>query len=220
MSPGIIRRAMSQLSAVHRGTAFEERSLQILQDHFSMSLRRVGGKSDGGIDLQGWWWLPPLSHTRASAATEASPNRRRLRILAQCKAEKKKFSPNYVREMEGVWHCQNPTREENTNSSYPSVALLLSESPFTTSTLKRALSSSVPFLLLHLPPASVDGDSAANDPIGSAFCNPALGGQSGLLEGEVEIRWEHALSGGRPGLWWHGQRLESWTPDRQPAEPT
>ncbi|KIJ63758.1 hypothetical protein HYDPIDRAFT_71022, partial [Hydnomerulius pinastri MD-312] len=62
-----------------------------------MSLRRVGGKSDGGIDLVGWWWLP-FSDSRYPDGL----HRRRLRIVAQCKAEKKKFSPNYVREMEGV----------------------------------------------------------------------------------------------------------------------
>ena len=46
------------LSTVHRGVAFEERTMRLLQEGLSMSLRRVGGKADGGIDLQGWWWLP------------------------------------------------------------------------------------------------------------------------------------------------------------------
>src|ERR1700733_5325925 len=83
----------SQLSTTHRGTAFEERSLKILHDHMSMSLRRVGGKSDGGIDLLGWWWLPPTD----PSASEVM--RRRIRVIAQCKAEKKKIGPKYVREM-------------------------------------------------------------------------------------------------------------------------
>ena len=161
------------LSAVHRGTAFEQRSLQLLQVHFSMALRRVGGKSDGGIDLVGWWWLP--------FATEPAPGalpdphgllRRRLRVLAQCKAEKKKFSPKYVREMEGVWHLQSPLAQP---AVYPTVALLLSESPFSRSTVMHAYRSTVPFLLIHLPSSSSDPTtSASNLELGTVCPNPAL----------------------------------------------
>jgi len=46
------------LSTVHRGTAFEYRARAVLIEHMSMSLTRVGGKHDGGIDLTGWWWVP------------------------------------------------------------------------------------------------------------------------------------------------------------------
>ncbi|KAG2098973.1 uncharacterized protein F5147DRAFT_342498 [Suillus discolor] len=141
------------ISTVARGTAFEQRSLRLLQECFSMSLKRVGGKSDGGIDLLGWWWLPLSS---VSQPTPLKPPRRRIRVLAQCKAEKKKFSPNYVREMEGVWHMhaqdRSPSESNIRVSELGTVALLLSESKFTTATLTRALGSSVPFLLMHLPP--------------------------------------------------------------------
>jgi hypothetical protein len=47
------------LSNVHRGNEFERRSLRLLRQNLSMSLTRVGGKADGGVDLIGWWWLPP-----------------------------------------------------------------------------------------------------------------------------------------------------------------
>ena len=42
-----------RMSTVHRGTAFEERSLAILHNlkTMTMSLKRVGGKEDGGIGL-------------------------------------------------------------------------------------------------------------------------------------------------------------------------
>jgi hypothetical protein len=46
------------LSTVHRGTAFEYRALALLTKHMSMSLTRVGGSYDGGVDLIGWWWVP------------------------------------------------------------------------------------------------------------------------------------------------------------------
>jgi len=84
------------LSAVHRGMAFEQRSLAILQRHLSMSLTSVGGKEDGGIDLLGWWWLPqsprapgPDIFGRENNKPPPEP-RRRIRVVAQCKAEKKR----------------------------------------------------------------------------------------------------------------------------------
>ncbi|KAF7350498.1 hypothetical protein MVEN_01355400 [Mycena venus] len=222
------------LSNVYRGTFFEERSMEILQDHLSMSLRHVGGKSDGGIDLMGWWWLP-LSESEAGTISKGpAVNRRRLRVLAQCKAEKRKASPKYVREMEGVLHrymslLNSPVSPaaSGSTSQYPLVALLVSESPFTKATVLRAQSSPVPFFLLHIPPLPDPNPSASeeSDPdeetsenrIGSAVWNPALA--RGLLGGKVEARWERSPSGaGRPGLWWGGQRLQSWTPDNVSEE--
>jgi hypothetical protein len=229
------------LSTVHRGIAFEDRSLKLLQDSFSMSLRSVGGKSDGGIDLMGWWWLPEpfpsASGTISSSGESSIHKRRRLRVLAQCKAEKKKFSPNYVREMEGVLyrylasskellqssfdsHAQDSTNYQTPLSHHPSVALLVSESQFTSSTILRAQSSPVPFCLLYIPPLPSAESSGASDEhqqtgIGTALWNPALGGDRGLLGGRMEVRWERSIKNGgvgRPGLWWDGKKLEHWIP--------
>ncbi|KAL1752372.1 hypothetical protein FB107DRAFT_277761 [Schizophyllum commune] len=237
-----------------------------------MSLRRVGGKSDGGIDLTGWWWLPhasvalrsqpkpdarqPASTSERDASRPQPYPRRRIRVLAQCKAEKKKIGPNYVREMEGVLYqyrgapprqaalfpadspepsSENMDEDSPTSQGYPIVALFISESPFTKSTMLRALSSTVPFLLLHLPPTqpthpttpspSAPSSSVAADDtsaLGSILMNHAL---SRMLGGDLEVRWERNLSdgrqstdgtwtpGGRPGLYWKGEKLEPWTQD-------
>lgn len=200
------------LSAVHRGVAFEERSMRLLQDHFSMSLRRVGGKADGGIDLQGWWWLP----TDSTTSTHSTQQHRRLRVLAQCKAEVKKASPKYVREMEGVLHVAGTSHMEE--GAYPTVGLLISSSSFSKLALLRAHASPLPFMLLHLPEHDTedhnvqDGTGCA---IGSVVFNPALGGPNGILKGRFEPRWEYAglgAGGGRLGLWWDGRRVESWSP--------
>ncbi|KAK7046709.1 hypothetical protein R3P38DRAFT_2506932 [Favolaschia claudopus] len=210
---GISSARTGVLSTTYQGTLFEERSMKILQDHLSMSLRRVGGKSDGGIDLMGWWWLP---NSDKSSVSKDELHRRRLRVLAQCKAEKRKPGPKYVREMEGVLHRHMLSL--STTTQYPLVALLVSESPFTKGTILRAQSSPVPFFLLHLPPETDDSDTepeADDQRIGSAVWNPAL--SRGLLGGMMEARWERAPSGvGRPGLWWAGQRLQSWVPDQPP----
>ena len=235
-----------KLSTVHRGIAFEQRSLHLLQVHLSMALRRVGGRSDGGIDLVGWWWLPfatnPHSahHPGALSDSDGLP-RRRLRVLAQCKAEKKKFSPKYVREMEGVWHLQSrspaplPVHASPHASpsslaygsvspdAYPTVALLLSESPFSRSTVLHAYRSTVPFLLIHLPCSSSLSEtptSVEDTEIGTVCPNPTL---THLVK-PLAFCWErnptvgamtenHASGGGRPGLWWQGRKLGSWTPD-------
>ncbi|KAF8488080.1 hypothetical protein JB92DRAFT_3130192 [Gautieria morchelliformis] len=214
------------LSTVHRGVTFEKRSLEILQSQLSMSLQKVGGRSDGGIDLQGWWWLPPTR--RAPSASHTLPTwtgidgipRRRIRVLGQCKAEKKKMGPNYVREMEGVLGRHNTQERRD-----PVVGLLVSQSAFTRSTVLRAFSSRIPLFLLHIPPetheldhdrdAEEDGDvTTPPELIGSAVWNPALGSEQGLLGGEYAARWEWSIytGGGRPGLWWNGEKLSNWVP--------
>jgi len=185
-------------STVHIGTAFEKRAMRLLQTNLSMSLSRVGGKSDGGIDLQGWWWLPFVPN-----ALRTSVHRQRVRVFAQCKAEKKKVGPKYIREMEGVIH-------RHLDNSNPTVALFISESPFTKEALLRTQSSSIPFFLLHLP-------SEHEDDIGSMVWNHALSGTNGLLRGKVEARWERSMDCdgvGRPSLWVQNQRAPSWTPEQ------
>lgn len=184
------------ISSVHRGTAFERRAMHLLQANLSMSLCRIGGKSDGGIDLQGWWWLP----FAPNAFTDPTL-RWRVRVFAQCKAEKKKIGPKYIREMEGVLHRYH-------NNPNPMVALFISESRFTKEALLRMQSSSIPFFMLHLP-------SEHEDAIGSVVWNHALSGTNGLLQGKVEARWERCLDSdkvGRPSLWVQNQRALSWTP--------
>ncbi|KAK2459335.1 hypothetical protein APHAL10511_008649 [Amanita phalloides] len=211
-----------------------------------MSLRRVGGKEDGGIDLQGWWWLPPSASELSTLHESRSTERRRLRVIVQCKAEKKKTSPKYVRELEGVMlrnlalstgtsishqtcRMNHSTEDPLAQSQYPLVAMLVSESPFTKSTLLCANSSPLPLFLLHIPPVSADQRCVSGDPApnskrkdvnqtlehGSAFWNSALAGPRGVLGGEMEMRWERSASGncGRPGIWWRNQRLASWVPD-------
>ncbi|KAI0797274.1 hypothetical protein BC629DRAFT_258607 [Irpex lacteus] len=220
-------------SNVQRGTAFENWSMQVLQTSLSMSLSRVGGRADGGVDLQGWWWLP--------AKTDASDNsitRRRIRVIAQCKAEKKKIGPKYVRELEGVVHQFNAgtvpfmsshdTLSTTTETIVPAtVGLFISISPFGKLALARALSSSLPLALLYLPmpmnqllgedlhPDSEDTPPPGPDSIGSMVFNPALGGASGVLKGEFEPRWEYPSRPegiGRPMLWWQGRRMPDYLP--------
>lgn len=232
----------------------------------SMTIKRIGGKDDGGIDFFGWWWLPhessPNEETHHSSAVL---RRRRIRVIGQCKAEKKKIGPNYIRELEGVLYrfltqkfdddnedhpylllddddegdeemktgLYSEFLASNENQSLPAIALLVSQSAFTKSTVLRANSSPIPFCLLHLPPVEparmeenvVNMSGSDNDDestpssgnlLGSVWCNPALCGSKGLLKGRMEVRWERHLEnvgGARPALWWDGVRLASWVPN-------
>lgn len=231
----------SELSAVHRGLAFEKRSLRLLSQCLSMSLQHVGGKSDGGIDLQGWWWVPTTTATEVEAKSEAMMlPRKRIRVFAQCKAEKKKLGPHYVRELEGVLYRhqyrawtpstvpQSPEEEERVEERKADiVGVLISESPFTKSALVHANSSIVPFLLLHIPRLSSlpDPDSFSHlhlsekeSELGSIVFNHALSSSGGPLRGQIEARWERSSlreSEGRPGLWWKGRRIPSWVPQSE-----
>lgn len=222
----LISTDVSRLSTVHQGTAFEERSLNLLHKTMSMSLKRVGGREDGGIDLLGWWWLPPTNDSLLNHDDiPTSPSkRRRIRVIGQCKAEKKKLGPKYVRELEGVLYRfltnSLDIPESEFTTQLPMVALLMSESEFTKSAILRANSSPIPFFLLHLPAANKSDDTtidADEGNLGMALCNPALCGSDGLLKGNMELRWERSgLWGdgrGRPAVWWGNQKLNSWTPD-------
>ncbi|GJE86421.1 hypothetical protein PsYK624_025010 [Phanerochaete sordida] len=216
------------LSAVHRGVAYEERSMALLQARLSMSLRRIGGRADGGVDLQGWWWLPSDDDP---ATLSGVPGHRRLRVLAQCKAESKKMGPKYIREMEGVlhrYHAMGPFEEPGTQESRsvdPAVGLMISSSSFSKAAALLAHSSPLPLILMYIPeydPLDENAPQVAcEDPEeqqipGFVTFNPALAAKGGLLRGEFEVRWEyqaHAPAEGRLGLWWKGKRVESWTPD-------
>jgi hypothetical protein len=113
----------AKLSTTHFGTAFESHCSLLLRQSLGMSLNRIGGKGDGGVDLRGWWYLPRSGRSELSPTTRqgrgrihidiestrssqqdsrSTPIGRRLRVLAQCKAEKLKAGPRLIREMEGV----------------------------------------------------------------------------------------------------------------------
>ncbi|KAH9057944.1 hypothetical protein EDB83DRAFT_2389155 [Lactarius deliciosus] len=202
-STQVIRFPEKLLSNVHRGTAFEKRALSLLTEHMSMSLTRVGGSNDGGVDLIGWWWVPGGEKPTMTCACPAPPsvpekrgewglgNRRRLRI-----------------------YRTTTTRPAHAGGEPPPVALLVSESAFTRGCLLAANASPLPSLLVHLPPGGA---------LGAIFGNPALVSARGVLKGELEIRWEHGVpfvGNGRPRLWWQGRPLPSWTPDNANADAT
>lgn len=118
---------MAAPSAHAIGLAFETHVLRFLNNDLRMALSHVGRSADGGIDLRGYWWLPKPNRSKASSsssslsslsdetkskrpvkppglARDGSPGRRiaPLRILAQCKAERKAQGARVVRELEGV----------------------------------------------------------------------------------------------------------------------
>ncbi|EPE31003.1 hypothetical protein GLAREA_03970 [Glarea lozoyensis ATCC 20868] len=79
---------LSPTSNVYVGTHYEYTVQNTLQQ-MGMSLTRMGGKSDYGIDLLGTWTLPTVNYP--------------LKVLLQCKAVSNKVKPAVVRELEGAF---------------------------------------------------------------------------------------------------------------------
>jgi len=75
-------------STTYVGTIYEY-TVQSALERLGLSLKRVGGKSDNGIDLLGTWSLP------------SSPQP--LKVLVQCKALARKVGPSQIRELEGAF---------------------------------------------------------------------------------------------------------------------
>lgn len=197
-----------------------------------MALTQVGGAGDGGVDLRGWWNVPspprssPTSTdgSRSSAGPSRSVEgeRRRIRVLGQCKAERKALGPRAVRELEGVMAHQRGTSVSVicgdrvalshaegvfAGQDVPdSIAVLLSQSGFSAKAMIHATRSSTPLLLVHLPGGqpvlppdkSVDEDSEIE--VDGAVWNSALGGPSGVLAGIFELRREILESSGQDAV--------------------
>lgn len=104
---GMVALPSIRRSTVDIGRAFELHCLRFLNEQLHMSLTRVGGAGDGGVDLRGWWTVPSSStsssdYSASSSRPKKPEPRQRLRVLGQCKAERKALGPRVVRELEGV----------------------------------------------------------------------------------------------------------------------
>ncbi|KAI9843647.1 MAG: hypothetical protein M1838_002522 [Thelocarpon superellum] len=86
-------------STLYTGTHYEYTTQRSLA-RYGLELRRIGGRSDGGIDLLGHWTLPSdVPPSTASTPAPAPP----LKILVQCKAIKRPAGPQIIRELEGAF---------------------------------------------------------------------------------------------------------------------
>ncbi|KAI1386181.1 uncharacterized protein F4822DRAFT_409173 [Hypoxylon trugodes] len=105
------RTGLDQKSKTYIGTRYEYTVANALTT-LGFELRRIGGKSDRGIDLMGLWHIPAASspsspsNTTPSPSTETTPTTA-LRILIQCKLSTTlsttKIGPHHVRELEGAF---------------------------------------------------------------------------------------------------------------------
>src|SRR5688572_857937 len=95
----------SKRSPTLRGTLFEYTAQSSLQQSFpGLTLRRIGGAGDGGIDLIGGWELPRLEKRKkvavdekfgeagekggggASSTAPEGVEKRKISVLVQCKS--------------------------------------------------------------------------------------------------------------------------------------
>ncbi|KAK6346901.1 hypothetical protein TWF696_007002 [Orbilia brochopaga] len=89
---------LNPTTTVFTGTLYEYTVLAALSRLPGISLTRIGGKDDAGIDLQGFWELPRLTSTNSDSTQIKIP------MIVQCKfgGEKSWKGPQYVRELEGA----------------------------------------------------------------------------------------------------------------------
>ncbi|KAI5451592.1 hypothetical protein NCC49_001577 [Naganishia albida] len=214
------------------GNGYELHCLRLLQEQMHMSLTRIGGKGDGGVDLRGWWNMP--SPTESTPKT-TDKRQRRIRVLAQCKAEKQRPGPKLIREMEGVARREHDLSRDDatidfskpgTSASESILALLCSRSGFSPNAVVEANRSRIPMLLLHIPfdyeamlltmrdpvVTAVDHDLLDTIPrtVHGAFWNAPLIGSRGLLGAEWELRKEFTgdvVDDFRIAIHRNGQRL-------------
>ncbi len=78
---------MDTKSTTYVGTRYEY-TVQAALERLGMSLKRIGGKSDYGIDILGLWSLPSAPQP--------------LKVLVQCKNLARKIDPSQARELEGA----------------------------------------------------------------------------------------------------------------------
>jgi len=116
----MIRRGEQSFARLGRG--YEE-AVQLLFLSIGIDARLVGGRSDGGVDLQGRWRLAP---------------ERSIPIIAQCKLIEKKCPPSFVRELEGTVARLSDT-----------LAMLVSSSDASSEALTAIRCSPYPLLFLH-----------------------------------------------------------------------
>lgn len=88
-------------STVYVGTHFEYTAVNTLS-RYGLALRRVGGSSDGGIDLLGVWALPVPVPSAGGGVGGGAGSTPPLRVLGQCKAVQRP-GPHLVRELEGAF---------------------------------------------------------------------------------------------------------------------
>ncbi|KAL4399633.1 hypothetical protein ACI68E_004016 [Malassezia pachydermatis] len=179
------------VAAATRGAAYEMACLHTLTPWLSMRLHRTGGAGDRGIDLQGWWDVPQVAQSTSTCGS--------VRVLVQCKAEKKAIGPSVVRELEGTTFraiCENQGRAADLATSLPAssvttpvLGLLASFSGFSKQAILHARSSRVPLLLLHLCTPSPSIEETERLTCRGFVWNDALAGPQGLLRGRYEAVW-------------------------------
>lgn len=84
---------MPASSTTYVGTHYEYTIQQTLRQ-YGLTLHRIGGRDDAGVDLVGTWHIPQTEHA--------------IRVFVQCKALRTKPGPNIVRELEGAFRSPQP----------------------------------------------------------------------------------------------------------------
>ncbi|GAA5929995.1 hypothetical protein JCM1841_001238 [Sporobolomyces salmonicolor] len=173
----------SSPSPTHLGTAYELLAQSLFSSPpYNMSLIRVGGRQDAGVDLRGRW-SGTLSGRPAKEAVSPGTRKPSWPILVQCKAEKDRVGPATVRELEGTLQAESfklsssRSRRLPSSSRVPSstarnvepLGFLVTLHGFTDDALRRAWASDLPISLLHLAVANPEKLGVPDEDVGEVY---------------------------------------------------
>src|SRR3990167_188213 len=166
-------------SSATKGAKFERGCLETLSN-FNFHLQQCGGAGDKGVDLIGVWQLVPTSQLLEKLSiintNDTLPNINFINPISwplvntviQCKHEKIKCKPSYVRELDGVLSRFNSqssteifiptTRQSSLNTlaippiKIPLIGFLICSSSFSPGCLTALHSSLNPIILMIVEP--------------------------------------------------------------------
>ncbi|KAI9268920.1 hypothetical protein BDA99DRAFT_535012 [Phascolomyces articulosus] len=165
-------------STVYRGTLFEWQTHEVLEKTLGMRLRRVGGKSDGGIDLRGTWpllhKLPSLvgldknyPHRENGIKNRSTPTITTANIIVQCKNTKAGCTPDQVRGLVGSAGIFDHLEGKNEGT----IAILATSSSkrYTSDTISYFMDSNMPLALARI--CHIQLDSLLFNPAAESLLN-------------------------------------------------
>ncbi|GAA5877923.1 hypothetical protein JCM1840_002948 [Sporobolomyces johnsonii] len=168
----------SSAATTHLGTAYELLARTLFSSPpYNMSLIRVGGRQDAGVDLRGRW--------SGKLSEGVSPGGRKPSwpIIVQCKAEKERVGPSIVRELEGTLQAESFKVSSSSFSrrihssrlssatvrNVETLGFLVTLNGFTEDAIRRAWASDTPISLLHLAVANPEKLGVPDEDVGEVY---------------------------------------------------
>lgn len=156
-------RGLGETTTLYQGTIYELKVKSLLEQH-QMQLERIGGKSDGGVDLRGSWPLDLLP----------------LKVSVQCKRYGKKLGPENFRALVGTLFDNTGDYRWRDAPDCRALGILASPHPASADSTRYMTNSVVPLVFMSI---TLDGQ------LQQFICNDAAS-RIGLDKISIKSRYE------------------------------